>query len=135
MKDEFDSLHPLLSLPCDCCLSQSRESRVSGSHVTVVSLVPEAEFISLRSPLNSRSKLPGTLLPGVEGQRTRALPGVLLKASPEILLTLTTTCVGAELHNPKERPPWPAQGTQLEEWMRVSPTPSLIVFKTDELQE
>lgn len=73
--------------------------------MTVVSLVPEAEFLSLRSPLNSRSKLPGTLLPGVEGQGTRALPGVLLKASPEILLTLTTTCVGAELHNPKERPP------------------------------
>lgn len=88
--------------------------------MTVVSLVPEAEFLSLRSPLYSRSKLPGTLLPVVEGQRTRALPGVLLKACPEILLTLTTTCVGAELHNPKERPYWPAQGSKLEEWMGFS---------------
>lgn len=50
----------------------------------VVALVPEAELLNLRSPLNSRSKLPGTLLPRVEGQRTQALPGVLQKARLEI---------------------------------------------------
>lgn len=133
VKGEFESLLPLLLLP-DCSLRQSKESKISGSHVTMVSLVPEAELLNVRSPLNSRSKLPGTLLPRVEGQRTRALPGVLLKARPEILLTLTTTCVGAELHTPKVRPPWPAQGPTREEWMGF-PTPPLIVFKIDDLQD
>lgn len=75
VKGEFEWLLPLLSLPVTvpwtypmrCSFQKPRDrGRFLGA---------QAEILNLSSPLNISSTLPGTLSPGVEGQRIQAHSG------------------------------------------------------------